>query len=252
MQDVVRKRLVGAAVLIALGIIVPLLLARWLHNPAADGQAMRVYEITPSGSVQLVDADTDNKSALGTDTASDAHQPDNQAPDLPASGAMELAANEQAPAVPEIKPHEQTQSAQSESTQAQPQQDTAATTKQQSDSESASESARVKSEARATQSEPSQSTSKTHSKTSAGGSSKRSVAAGDWVVQVASFGKENNAQALAQELGSDFPTFYAAADVNGETWYRVRIGPLDSEAAADNVASELHAQGHNTLVLQVD
>ncbi|HLQ84888.1 MAG TPA: SPOR domain-containing protein, partial [Salinisphaeraceae bacterium] len=78
------------------------------------------------------------------------------------------------------------------------------------------------------------------------------VAAGDWVIQVASFGKRDNAQALEQELGADFPTFHARAQINDQTWYRVRVGPFASRAEAENVAGELRAQGHNTLVQQLD
>src|SRR5699024_6892822 len=80
----------------------------------------------------------------------------------------------------------------------------------------------------------------------------RDAAAGSWIVQVASFGKEQNARALAQQLDEAFTVFYTPAQINGETWYRVRIGPFDSEAAANNAAAELRAQGRDILVKQVD
>src|SRR5699024_6475462 len=60
MEEVVRKRVVGAVVLVVIGIMLPLLLSRCLHDPAPGGdQAMRVYEITPSGSVEPVGDDTE-------------------------------------------------------------------------------------------------------------------------------------------------------------------------------------------------
>lgn len=269
MQDVVRKRLVGAAVLIALGIIVPLLLARWLHDPVADGQAMRVYEITPSGGVERVAADNEPNAAADDAAASNMQAAeDSQSPDQQLPAATELATNEQTPSLPEIKPQqpdsseapeaEQTRDAGEPPDSEQAASDEATTAAPEADSETRAPSPERAAAPADEHAEPAQADGQSEAQEAsepepaADSGLQRSVATGDWIVQVASFGKKRNAEALAKALGSDFSAFYTAAEVNGETWYRVRIGPLNSEAAADNVASELHAQGHNTLVLQID
>jgi len=71
------------------------------------------------------------------------------------------------------------------------------------------------------------------------------AAAGDWTVQLGSFGEEGNARRLAQSAG----TYGYKAEVssvrgsNGKTLYRVRVGPQATRAAADAAASALRAHG---------
>jgi DedD protein len=70
------------------------------------------------------------------------------------------------------------------------------------------------------------------------------AASGDWIVQLGSFGEEANARRLAQQSG----TFGYKAEVSsyqsgGRTLYRVRVGPAKSRAAADATASALKAHG---------
>jgi len=60
-----------------------------------------------------------------------------------------------------------------------------------------------------------------------------------WIVQVASEEDQNAANALQAALVVDgFPAFVMSADVNGTTYYRVRVGryPTRSEAEQVNVA----------------
>jgi DedD protein len=69
-------------------------------------------------------------------------------------------------------------------------------------------------------------------------------AAGDWIVQLGSFGEEANARRLAERSG----TFGYKAEVSsyrsgGRTLYRVRVGPARSRAEADATASALKAHG---------
>jgi DedD protein len=71
-----------------------------------------------------------------------------------------------------------------------------------------------------------------------------SPAAGDWAVQLGSFGEEANARRLAQRAG----TFGYKAEVTpysdrGRTLYRVRVGPQRTRAEADAVASALRVHG---------
>jgi DedD protein len=70
------------------------------------------------------------------------------------------------------------------------------------------------------------------------------AAGGDWIVQLGSFSDEANARRLAQRSG----TFGYKAEVSsyqnaGRTLYRVRVGPAKSRAAADATASALKAHG---------
>jgi DedD protein len=72
-----------------------------------------------------------------------------------------------------------------------------------------------------------------------------SAAAGDWAVQLGSFGAEANARRLAQQA----QTYGYKAEVssyrgsNGKTLYRVRVGPQATRAAAEAAASALRAHG---------
>ena len=67
---------------------------------------------------------------------------------------------------------------------------------------------------------------------------------GDWIVQLGSFSDEANARRLAQRSG----TFGYKADVSSyrsgsRTLYRVRVGPARTRAEADATASALKAHG---------
>jgi DedD protein len=77
-----------------------------------------------------------------------------------------------------------------------------------------------------------------------------SAAAGEWIVQLGSFGEEANARRLAQRAS----TFGYKADVssyrsNNRTLYRVRVGPATSRATADATASALKAHGIESRVV---
>ena len=70
------------------------------------------------------------------------------------------------------------------------------------------------------------------------------AATGDWIVQLGSFSAETNAQRLAQQAG----TYGYKAEVSSyknsvRTLYRVRVGPQATRAAADAAASALRAHG---------
>jgi DedD protein len=76
------------------------------------------------------------------------------------------------------------------------------------------------------------------------------AAAGDWTVQLGSFGEEANARRLAQRAD----TFGYKAEVSsyrsdGRTLYRVRVGPQATRAAADAAASALRAHGIDARVV---
>jgi DedD protein len=76
------------------------------------------------------------------------------------------------------------------------------------------------------------------------------AAAGDWTVQLGSFGDEANARRLAQRAA----TFGYKAEVSsyrsdGRTLYRVRVGPQPTRAAADAAASALRVHGVDARVV---
>jgi DedD protein len=81
----------------------------------------------------------------------------------------------------------------------------------------------------------------------------RTDAKGAWVVQLGSFGEEANAKRLAQRVS----TFGYKPDVSshrtgGRTLYRVRVGPYATRPLADAAASALSAHGVGGQVVTAD
>lgn len=234
MNEVVRKRVIGAAILIIIGIALPVLLSRCMHAPVGEDQAMRVYEIQPSGDIEPVNVQagraepdteaTQSAQAGGTTAAGNAA---NTAPESIAAATL---ANESGATTTTTTPK-----------QAQPQ----------SRPEREPESQPAADEAEAAAVATTEPSGDEQAQTAAQGL-ERSAPSGAWVVQVASFSTEDDARAMAKQLGEAYDVFYTSAQVNGATWYRVRIGPFDTGAEAKNAAAELRAQGRDTLVVQVD
>ena len=78
-------------------------------------------------------------------------------------------------------------------------------------------------------------------------------AAGEWIVQLGSFGEEENARRLAQRVA----TFGYKPDISthrtsGRLMYRVRVGPQESRARAAAAASALSAHGFVAQVVAAD
>lgn len=80
----------------------------------------------------------------------------------------------------------------------------------------------------------------------------KSVPAGAsaWVVQVASLGSPESARELQDELrGKGYPAFVEQAVVNGKRYYRVRVGPEVDRGLADRIAAKLEGEtGSKPLV----
>lgn len=210
MKDVMKKRVVGAVVLVIIGIALPLMLARCMQDEDGDTDAMRVYEIAPDGQARPAGAPADggksNVERESLDGASGvADNDEHDTPDMPE--AVSPAASDDAQAAAEPEPEPSGDAAAEPDTQ----QDDESTSLRQQDSFS-----------------------------------------GGYVVQVASFGDEANAQRLAQELNGEFKAFYRAGDVNGKTYYRVRVGPFDNETSANAAASKLRSAGRATLVRRAE
>ena len=79
------------------------------------------------------------------------------------------------------------------------------------------------------------------------------AAKGDWVVQLGSFGAEDNARKLSEratQLG--YKATVSSIRANGRTLYRVRVGPYETRRAADAAASALGGQGVKGQVVAAD
>lgn len=72
-----------------------------------------------------------------------------------------------------------------------------------------------------------------------------------WVVQVASLGSSEAARTLSDELRSKgYPAFVEQADVSGRRYYRVRVGPEVERARADRLAEQLSADTNGQPLVQ--
>jgi DedD protein len=76
---------------------------------------------------------------------------------------------------------------------------------------------------------------------------------GDWVVQVGSFGEEENAKRQAQRVNTyGYKPEVSSIRANGRSMYRVRVGPYATRAQADATASSLAAHGFVAQVVSAD
>ena len=72
-----------------------------------------------------------------------------------------------------------------------------------------------------------------------------------WVVQVSSLGSSAAATKLQDELrGKGYPAFVEQATVNGKRYFRVRVGPETSRATANSVADRLQRETGNKPLVQ--
>ena len=70
-----------------------------------------------------------------------------------------------------------------------------------------------------------------------------------YYLQVGSFRERANAEALARELSEFGVAAIQEADVGGEVYHRVRLGPLDGLDASRALALRLTEAGHNNIVI---
>ncbi len=75
----------------------------------------------------------------------------------------------------------------------------------------------------------------------------------DWTVQLGSFGDEGNARRLADRASTfGFKANVASYKANGKTMYRVRVGAYGSKGQAEATASALSAHGLAAKVVAAD
>jgi DedD protein len=80
-----------------------------------------------------------------------------------------------------------------------------------------------------------------------------SARAGGWAVQVGAFGSPDTARKLVGELnGAGYRAFVSPVNRGGKTLYRVRVGPEDDRAGAEQVAPRLKARGLPATVVRND
>jgi DedD protein len=218
MKDIMKKRVVGAAVLITLGVALPLMLARCMQDGDPEQDSMRVYEVAPDGETRPAGgapADGGRANAQRAQVDGSSGVPESEDPETPQMPeAVSPSSEDESPASTEPGPApepEQTPEPAASASAASP------------ESESASDDLR-----------------------------QRESFAGGYVVQVASFSDEANARKLANELNAEFKAFYRAGDVNGTTYYRVRVGPFENEESANAAAAQLRRNGRATLVRRAE
>lgn len=74
--------------------------------------------------------------------------------------------------------------------------------------------------------------------------------AGGWYVQVGSYSSQANARGVLQKLfGLGMPTVINTIQVGKTLWYRVRVGPYDSEAKAQKAFATIKKEGYTTSKL---
>jgi DedD protein len=73
---------------------------------------------------------------------------------------------------------------------------------------------------------------------------------GGWLVQVGTFGQQDNSERLVKTLtGRGFAAFASPTTRGGKTLYRVRVGPAGSREAAAAMADRLAAAGQSGQVV---
>lgn len=79
------------------------------------------------------------------------------------------------------------------------------------------------------------------------------AASGGWAVQVGAFGSADTARKLARELGAEgYRAFVSPVSRNGQLLHRVRVGPEVDRASADLQAQRLKGRGLPATVVQND
>ena len=75
-------------------------------------------------------------------------------------------------------------------------------------------------------------------------------ATGMWAVQLGSFSNQQNAERLAAELRKKgYAAFLSRVQTSSEVLHRVRVGPQQNRASAEEVAARLGSEGHKGQVV---
>ena len=215
MDEGAKRRLVGAAVLVALAVIfVPML----LDDKDADGLGEPIV-IPDSPAFNAADSDADRSADTG---ATDDLTPLLPSPESPTEGVSQGfdAADGSAP-LPAPPPPQEAASIQPPPRTQQP---------------AAEPPARRPAPASA--------------RSAVAGPKPVPAGSRAWVIQVSSLGSSAAATKLQNELrGKGYPAFVEQATVNGKRYYRVRVGPETNRATANSIAARLQREtGSRPLV----
>ncbi|MCU0833031.1 MAG: SPOR domain-containing protein [Chromatiaceae bacterium] len=72
-----------------------------------------------------------------------------------------------------------------------------------------------------------------------------------WVVQVAALTEQPRAEALERELrAKGLPAFIETVSIDSKTFHRVRVGPESDRRRAEAMAASLKQQGHQAQILR--
>ncbi|MGN8199184.1 SPOR domain-containing protein [Salinisphaera sp. RV14] len=249
MNDVMKKRLIGVAILVIIGVLAPLLLSRCMHGGSQDNGrgSMRVYDVQPDGKAEPAGHDNDDQAGASPATAPSAAGGDESGasqgrPQAPTPDAVSPQ-SKQGFSVPPV--HGGSGSA------SKPSGSHAPSSKPASGVASANNGAGGNPHSGSHDHGASAAGSGAASASSSSSSGLEKSSIQGWVVQVASFSQQGNAADLANQLKGRFPVSYAPGQVNGKTWYRVNVGPFDSKQAAQSAADRLSKAGHKGLVRQL-
>lgn len=81
----------------------------------------------------------------------------------------------------------------------------------------------------------------------------RTAATGGWAVQVGAFGSLDTARGLVKDLSGDgYRAFLSPVVRSGKTLHRVRVGPESDQAGAERLAQRLKARGLPATVVRND
>ena len=261
MDEVLKRRVIGAAVLIAIGILIPVMVVK-LAQPSSppSGESVRVYEITPSGQTRAVQSDAKSSTSKPGEKSSNVALNDAQTSESgPDDRQKQPSANVSKTSVAIEKKRADEPAAKTPQAKPEPAPKPTPAPKRESKPEPAPKPApkpEPKSEPKpkpapkpAPEPEPQPAPKiQPEAKPQA---SKRNAPAERFAVQVGSFGDESNAISLTQELRREFPVYYREGELNGKVLYRVRVGPFDTRESADIVASRLREKGLKTQTLSL-
>jgi DedD protein len=240
MDQGLKERLIGAAVLVALGVwLIPWLLDGRQEQVELDTSSSAVRLPAPDGPLpvrsQTLSLDAEKSEPLASDPRPDAAEPASTPPaetavaavePTPAAPVHESALKQGAAVAETAPPPKQTPAKPGTDHGTPPRVATAPTPTPTAGSKPAPKAPA-----------PAQAT----------------PARSDWAVQLGSFGTEDNAKKLVQKVNVyGYKPEVATIRASGRAMYRVRLGPYRSRAEADATVSALSAHGFSAQVVAAD
>lgn len=221
MERHLKERIVGATVIVALGIIIiPWLLDGPAQSPRPVEQALELPPVESPGRTYTIPLDPAAGPPVQVGNGNGA-QP---APARPGAGAVQRPPAEEPPAqqpTPTPSPQREVRAEQPVQPAPRP----------------------VPSPAPAEQPAPQPAPATRPPATTATPPAQR--APEGWAVQVGSFSQADNAQALQRRLGGEgFDAYVSRVATDAGTMHRVRVGPVPERDAADRLLARLRAAGH--------